>query len=355
MSDGYPFGLWIAFDVVTGTALACGGYAMALLVYVLNRGRYHPLVRPAILTSLLGYTLAGLSVMIDIGRPWLVWKVPLMPWRWNGSSVMLEVALCVMAYVTVLWIELAPALLERWRSGSHPELSRIAERAQTVLSRAMPFIVALGLLLPTMHQSSLGSLMLLAETKLPALWLTPMLPLLFLVSCVTMGFAVVVLESSLSVLAFRREPETEMLASLFTAAAISSAVFLTLRFGDLWIRGHLGDAFVLDRDALLFWAEAAFLAAPILLALGPRRHRRLGLLFRSAVLLVLAGALYRFDVYLIAFDPGAGWAYFPATPEILVTLGLVAAEIMAYVAIVKRFPILAGTPPTPAPNLEATP
>ncbi len=114
LSDGYPWGLWIAFDVVTGTALACGGYAVALLVYILNKGRYHPLVRPAVLTSALGYTIAGLSVAIDVGRPWYIWKVPLFAWRWNLSSALLEVALCIMAYVVVLWIELAPAFFEKW-------------------------------------------------------------------------------------------------------------------------------------------------------------------------------------------------------------------------------------------------
>ncbi|HET7452183.1 MAG TPA: NrfD/PsrC family molybdoenzyme membrane anchor subunit, partial [Thermoanaerobaculia bacterium] len=109
LSDGYPWGLWIAFDVVTGTALACGGYAMAILVYVLNRGKYHPMVRSAVLTSALGYTIAGLSVVLDIGRPWLAWKIPVFFWSWNLHSALLEVALCIMAYMVVLWIELSPA------------------------------------------------------------------------------------------------------------------------------------------------------------------------------------------------------------------------------------------------------
>src|SRR6185503_3301518 len=97
LNDGYPLGLWIAFDVVTGTALACGGYAIALLVYILNKGRYHPLVRPAMLTSALGYTLAGAGVGLDVGRWWSLWHVPIYIWRWNFDSVLLEVALCIMA------------------------------------------------------------------------------------------------------------------------------------------------------------------------------------------------------------------------------------------------------------------
>src|SRR5678815_4563446 len=162
LSDGYPWGLWIAFDVVTGTAIACGGYAVAILVYILNKGRYHPLVRPALLTSALGYSLAGFSVVIDIGRWWNVWKVPVYLWHWNFNSALLEVALCIMAYVVVLWIELSPAFFERWQDSAILPLRRFSRWALPVLAKTSIFIIALGLLLPTMHQSSLGTLMLLA-------------------------------------------------------------------------------------------------------------------------------------------------------------------------------------------------
>src|SRR6476620_9120258 len=162
LNDGYPLGLWIAFDVVTGTALACGGYAVAILVYILNKGRYHPLVRPALLTSALGYSLAGFSVVIDIGRWWNVWKVPVYFWHWNFNSALLEVALCILAYVVVLWIELSPAFFERWQDSAILPLRRFSRWALPILAKASSFIIALGLLLPTMHQSSLGTLMLLA-------------------------------------------------------------------------------------------------------------------------------------------------------------------------------------------------
>src|SRR6478672_6073579 len=202
LSDGYPLGLWIALDVVTGTALACGGYAVALVVYIFNKGRYHPLVRPAILTSALGYTLAGISVAIDLGRPWNMWKIPLYVWDWNLNSPLLEVALCIMAYVFVLWIELSPEILEKWGI-------RVP-----VLDKALMWIVALGLLLPTMHQSSLGTLMMLAGPKLHPLWNTPLLPLLFLMTCLAMSYAIVVFESVFSSVAFKRKPEIGMLATL---------------------------------------------------------------------------------------------------------------------------------------------
>src|SRR6185369_6582484 len=134
------------------------------------KGKYHPLVRPAILTSALGYSIAGASVVIDIGRWWNVWKVPLYFRHWNFNSALLEVALFIMAYVVVLWIELSPAFLERFN------------KSIPLLDKAMLWIIALGMLLPTMHQSSLGSLMLLAGPRLHPLWFTPFLPLFFLIT-----------------------------------------------------------------------------------------------------------------------------------------------------------------------------
>src|SRR6476469_1212761 len=167
LNDGYPLGLWIAFDVVTGTALACGGYVIAILVYVLNKGRYHSLVRPALLTSVLGYSLAGFGVFLDIGRWWAIWKVPVYFWRWNFNSALLEVALCIMSYVVVLWIELSPALLEKFVDSTILPLRRVARQVPPIVERASVFIIVLGLVLPTMHQSSLGTLMLLAGSRLP--------------------------------------------------------------------------------------------------------------------------------------------------------------------------------------------
>jgi Ni/Fe-hydrogenase subunit HybB-like protein len=346
LSDGYPWGLWIAYDVVTGTALACGGYAMALLVYIFNRGKYHPLVRPAILTSALGYTIAGLSVVIDIGRPWYVWKVPLYFWEWNLNSALLEVALCIMAYVFVLWIEWSPAFFERYAESEYPRLRRLSRRALKFFDRALLWIVALGILLPTMHQSSLGSLILLTGPKLDPLYATPILPLLFLISCLAMGYAVVVFESTLSARAFRRERETPMLRVLGRAAAWGSVLFVGLRIGDLAVRGDIAQLARLDLVGVLFWLENALYLLPLLLltrAAAPEAR-----LFQGAMLLMLGGALYRFDAYLVAFDPGPGWSYFPAVPEQLVTIGFVALEIAVYVALVKRFPVLAGRPQTAA-------
>jgi Ni/Fe-hydrogenase subunit HybB-like protein len=341
LSDGYPLGLWIALDVVTGTALACGGYALALVVYIFNRGKYHPLIRPAILTSALGYTMAGLSVAIDLGRPWLMWKIPLYFWSWNLNSALLEVALCIMAYVVVLWIELAPAFLARWKDSGPVRLQRFAQRTIPILDRALIWVIALGMLLPTMHQSSLGTMMLLAGPRLHPLWNTPLLPLLFLLTCLAMGYAIVVFESAFSSAAFRRAPETPMLAVLQKVAVSVGIVFVTIRFIDLAVRSRLGLTMQLDLHGIIFWIETVLWLLPAVILLASRRVN-LGNLFLGAMCIALAGGLYRFDTFLVAFQPGAGWHYFPSIQEMFISIGLIAMELALYVALVHKFPILGG-------------
>ena len=370
LNDGYPLGLWIAFDVVTGTALACGGYAVAILVFILNRGRYHPLIRPAILTSALGYSLAGFSVAIDIGRWWNIWKVPLFFWKWNFDSALLEIALCIMAYVFVLWIELSPAFFEKFADSSILWLRRLSRAALPILERAALFLIALGLLLPTMHQSSLGTLMLLAGPRLHPLWRTPMLPLLFLLGCVSMGYAVVVCESAFSAIAFKRRVDTDMLTRLGAVIVPIQVAAVALRLGDWMVRDAWAGVAIGDARSLMAISEVVLWLAPVPMLWsaaragarragaergegapasdgagvwgGAPRDYDLGGLVRAALVMLFAGALFRFDTYLVAFTPGAHWSYFPSVTEILITVGLVAAEIVAYVVIVKTFPILSG-------------
>jgi Ni/Fe-hydrogenase subunit HybB-like protein len=340
LNDGYPWGLWIAFDVVTGTALACGGYAVALLVYIMNKGRYHPLVRPAVLTSALGYSLAGIGVALDIGRWWNIWRVPVFVWHWNLNSVLLEVALCIMSYTFVLWIELSPAFLEKAEESGTPAIKRFAVRWRPVVEKALLWVIALGILLPTMHQSSLGALMLIAGPRLHPLWNTGWLPLLFLLSCIAIGYAVVVFESALSSWLFKRKADTEMLSDLARSILPLTMIYVWLRAGDLAYRGQLGALFAFDRYSIMVLVEFGLFMWAGFILLSDVRRRRLGELFRAAMLLMLAGSIYRFDTYLLAFSPGPHWSYFPSVGEILVTTGLVAGEIMLYIAIIRVFPIL---------------
>jgi Ni/Fe-hydrogenase subunit HybB-like protein len=344
MNDGYAFGLWIAVDVVIGTAIGCGGYAMAVLAYLMNRGQYHPLVRPAMLTGALGYSFAAFSIVIDVGRYWGIYKIPTYVTWWNWRSPLLEVALCVMTYVIVLWLEVSPAILEGWRKDGSPGRKSFAESWKPKIDKAMPWIIALGLLLPTMHQSSLGTVMALPASKVHKLWHSSMLPLLFLVNCLFLGYAAVIVESSLSALAFRRKFETKLLGA---AAPLASGLlwgFLAVRFVDLVLRGRLGLAFGPSRYAFWFWVETALLAIPAVLLLSKETQASAARLFRCALFIFAGAVLYRFDTYILSYDPGPGWTYFPSVLEMLITGGLVAMETMIYLAVVRRFPVLAGAP-----------
>jgi Ni/Fe-hydrogenase subunit HybB-like protein len=348
LTDGYPWGIWIAFDVVTGTALACGGYAIAILAYILNKGKYHPLVRPALLTSALGYSMAALAIIIDVGRWWGIWRIPLGGFpdmgSYNWNSALLEVALCVMAYVGVLWIELGPAFLEKWEATSkNSALVGFAKFGLKFYDKALIWIVALGVLLPTMHQSSLGTLMLIAGQKLHGLWSTPWIPLLYLISCVGMGYAVVVWESAVSSRVFKRQREDSMLISLSGAMVVVQGLYLLLRFADIVISGKTMLMFNSGVLSLMFWIEIALFAVPMVMLMRAKDRANFATIFKASILIMLAGGLYRFDTYIVAFNPGKNWSYFPTTLEMLITLGTIAFEIFLYIFIVKRYPILSGT------------
>ncbi len=365
MSDGYPWGIWITYDVATGTAIACGGYAMAILIYIRNRMHYHPMIRSAILTSMFGYGLAGFSVMVDVGRPWNAYNF-FIPSKWQVNSAMFEVAVCVMAYTTVLLLEFLPAVLTtlektEWRTlqllldmlyarmgKERPEpigdrLDKVKELAAWLkprLDRVLIFIIVLGITLPTMHQSSLGSLLLIASTKLHPLWYTGFLPLLFLINCMFIGYSIAILESVISCYAFKRPFETKELSGMASIIPWLTVIWLTVVIGDLAWRGQLGAALSLDFYSRFFLLEFCLVAGGSLLMFSGKKRESIRWLFVSAVLIVLGGALYRFNVYLIGFNPGKGWHYFPALAELLITVGIVAFEILGYQVVVKILPVL---------------
>lgn len=345
LSNGYPWGVWITIDVVIGTAIGCGGYAVGLLVYILNRGKYHPLVRPAILTSLLGYGLAVIAVVIDLGRFWSLWKVPIFVWRWSHSP-QLEVALCVAAYALVLMIELSPALFEKLRASASSGLRKLAQSGLTFIEKSFIWVLALGLLLPTMHQSSLGTMMLLPGPRMHPLWFTSWLPLLFLVNCIIMGFAVVTLEATFSAVAFRRPRETTMLSSLSHVAAWVALGWSVFRVAEVAIAGKLG--YLASGYGIAFIGEVGLLVVGAAILLSERRRNQAVWQVRAAIILLVGAALHRVNTYLVAFNPGSNYSYFPAVPELLITFGIFAAEVAIYVAVVKTFPILQGRVPAKA-------
>lgn len=329
LNDGYPWGLWIVYDVVTGTAIACGGYAMAALVYIFNRGAYHPLVRSALAVSMFGYTLAIVSIYIDVGRYWQLHNV-FLPNYYNPHSVMFEVATCVSLYVVVMWIEFSPAILAEWRW----------KKLLKIVNRLMFVFVALGVLLPTLHQSSLGALMIAAGEKLSPLYQTMFLPLLFLITAIGMGYAIVIFESIFSSVGLNRPIETPLLSRISALIPWLMAFFLLLRIGDILFRGHFGLIFKFDLASIMFLIETILIAYAMIVLFSKENRQDPRQLFIASFAMVFAGALYRFDTFIVVFNPGHGYKYFPAFQEIMITVGIIAMEIMAYLIFIKRLPVL---------------
>jgi Ni/Fe-hydrogenase subunit HybB-like protein len=330
LNGGYAWGVWVVYDVVVGTALACGGYALAITVYIMNKGKYHPLMRPALLASLLGYGLGGVGAMIDMGRWWQFYNI-FTPWHMNFNSVMLEVGLCVATYILVLAIEFAPTLLEKIG----------AKGAVKALNKVLFLFIALGVLLPTMHQSSLGSMLIAMGYKVHPLWQSLQLqPLLAILTALTMGFAVVVFEASFSSVGFRRPSETPLLAGLGKGIMGLITVYLVVRFGVIILQGKLGLIFAGDLGSIMFLLETTLFVFPLMVLSSAKLRGHGPLLLWASVSMLFAGSLYRFNAFLITYNPGPGYSYFPSTSEIMVTAGMVALEIMAFLFVVKKFPVL---------------
>lgn len=333
INDGYPWGIWVVVDVVIGSAFACGGFSVAMLVYIFNRGEYHPLVRPALLASLFGYTLAGLGVIFDLGRWWNFWHI-FWPGYSNPHSVMFEVALCISAYIVVMWLEFSPTFFEKWGMAD----------AKRKLNKVLFFLVALGTVLPMMHQSSLGTLIVVMGVQINPLWQTQLIPLLFLLTAVVIGYGIVLFESCVAASAYRREIEMNLLQPLAKVMLGMLTIFLVVRFGDLIVRGALGEAFRGTLAAASFWVEIACFVAPFAIIGSASARRHPARLFAAGTAIMLGGVIMRLNAFLIGYDTGVGvdpgWHYFPSVPELLVTIGMFAIEVLGYIVITRRFPVL---------------
>ena len=323
LSDQFPWGLWIGFDVLCGVGLAAGGFTLAAVVYIFHLERFHAIVRPAILTAFLGYSLVAVALLYDLGRPYRIWHPLVM---WNPHSVMFEVAWCVTLYLTVLALEFSPVVLERFH---------LVKPLKIVKAITIPLVIA-GVLLSTLHQSSLGSLYLIVPSKLHPFWYSPWLPVLFYISAIGVGLAMVIFESNLSARAFGREIEMPLLSQLAKALLWVLAVFGVLRFGDLASRG----AFALLREptteTLLFILEMVLgTVMPVaLLAFARVRENREGL-FATAVLVITGFLLNRLNVSITGMEASSGAHYFPRWTEVSVTLSLVGAGFLLFALAVR--------------------
>jgi Ni/Fe-hydrogenase subunit HybB-like protein len=326
LSDKFPWGLWIAFDVMCGVGLAAGGFTLVAMVHIFNIEKYHPILRPAILTAFLGYSLVVVGLLYDLGRPDRLWHPLVM---WNPHSVMFEVAWCVTLYTTVLFLEFLPVVLEKF--GLHRPLAWIHKIS-------VPLMI-LGVLLSTLHQSSLGTLFLIVPEKLYPLWYTPILPLLFYISAIAVGLAMTIFESWHSSRAFGRALELPLLMSMARVLAVVLSVYLWIRFLDLSHR-HVFALLAQNRiETWLFGLEIALMVVPMVLLYQQKIRSSPGWLYACAVMVVFGFIANRLNVGSTGLEAGSGTHYIPRWSEVAVTLSIVAAGFAIFRMIAQYFPI----------------
>jgi Ni/Fe-hydrogenase subunit HybB-like protein len=327
LSDRFPWGLWIGFDVLCGVGLAAGAFTLTSVVHLFNLRRFEPIVRPTLLTAFLGYAFVIVALMFDLGQPWRIWHALVF---WNPHSVMFEVAWCVMLYTTVLALELSPVVFERFRLAGPRRFMRAVYTP----------IVIVGVILSTLHQSSLGSLYLIVPSKLHPLWYSPLLPLHFYVSAIGAGLGMVILESYLSGRSSGRRLELSLLEPLGRAMVVVLGVYGLLRFLALRRNGPLGELLAPGYESGMFLLEVSLgVLLPVALLCVPRvRSSERGLVI-AAFLAILGFVTNRLNVAVTGMERAAGVHYLPSWMEVTVSVGLVALGFAVFALAARTLPI----------------
>lgn len=348
LDNQYPWGLWIGVDVAAGVALAAGGFTTAALGHVMHREEYAAVIRPALLTAMLGYTFVALGVFVDLGRWYFIWHPLIM---WNGNSALFEVGICVIIYLTVLYIEFLPIVTERYIGkinlpGILSGLNKIIDKVLRLLDRGLAktmfiFIIA-GVVLSTLHQSSLGTLMVIAGEKMHPLWQTPILPLLFLISAIAVGFPMVIFESLIASRSLKLKPEMHILSKLGSMIAPLLGIYLAFKIGDMFIRETFVYLAELNTASIMFTIEILFgVVIPLRMLMSTKVLKSPALLFTASALVVSGVLLNRINNFIIAYNPPyATETYFPSIGEISVTIGFIAMLVLLYRLFVIHFPIV---------------
>ena len=327
MTDQFPWGFWIGFDCLCGVMLAAGGFCMVGAVYLFNVESLHSVVRPAVLTAFLGYLLFIVGLLFDLGRPWFIWHQLI---YMNPHSVMFEVGFCVMTYTTVLFFEFLPNVFERlnWKAPIK------------WIHKVYPILIVLGILLSTLHQSSLGSLYLIMPSKLHPFWYSPALPFFFFGSAVAVGLAMTIFESTQSAKALGRHLELSVLVRLGGALLVALWVNALLRFEDFFHRGLLRQIFQPSYEAYFLWLELAFsFVIPIVLLSFKRVRLSPNGLYLASVISLFGFIANRLNVSLIGFETYVGHHYMPKWTEFSVTLMIIALGFALFRVAVQYLPI----------------
>jgi Ni/Fe-hydrogenase subunit HybB-like protein len=327
LSDQFPWGIWIGFDVMCGVMLAAGGFTLTAAVEILNIKRWHSILRPTILTAFMGYLLVCAALMYDLGLPWNIWHPLIMR---NPHSVMFEVAYCVMLYTTVLAMEFSPIVFERlgWTW------------ALKAVRSVMVVFVILGVILSTLHQSSLGTLYMIMPNKLHVFWYSPLLPVFFYISAIAVGLAMIIFESSMSSKYFGRELELPILRDLGRVLYIVLVIYGILKFEDFYHRGVLGQIFKSSYEQRFFLLEI-FLSVLIPLGLLSFRKVRDSAqgLYLAAVICLLGFITNRLNVAITGVENAVGGRYSPRWTEVVITAMFVALGFAIFGLTARFLPI----------------
>lgn len=330
--DTFPWGIWIGIDILVGVGLAAGGFTIAATVYIFNIERFRPILRPTILTAFLGYVLVICGLMVDLGRPWAIWHAMIM---WNPRSVMFEVAWCVMLYTTVLALEFSPVVLERFR----------LQRALKVVKAMTIPLVILGVILSTLHQSSLGSLFLIIPSRMHPLWYSNIIPFLFIISCVAAGLAMTIFESFISSRAFGREVELPLLSELAKVVVVVLALYFTVRIQDLMSRDALKYVFEWSYQSAMFMIEIVLgVILPFILLLSRKVRASKTGLFYASTLVLLGFVAHRVNTAITSMERWPERVYVPSIQEVSITMGLFAFGFMAFGFVARYFKVFGEEP-----------
>ncbi len=328
LNDSTPWGLWIGFDVMGGVALAAGGFVITAIFYIMRREEFHPLVKPAVLTAFLGYLAVVFSLLVDLGLPWNIWHMMI---YWNPSSPLFEVGWCVMLYTTVLLLEFSPVPLENF--------SRYAKIRSFLMKYRFGFVL-LGIMLSTLHQSSLGSLFLIMPFKLYPLWYSSILPVEFFISAVALGLMMVAFESLLSHWIYKKKSETNLIAKLCKAVVWVLSVYFLVKMIDLIVEDKLGMIFNGSWQSNLFIIEILISTVlPAALFAVPKLSGNNKIQWTGSIMVIAGIVLNRIDVGGLAMLGATGDSYTPMWTEIFISLGIISAAALIFLFAIEHFNI----------------
>ena len=342
LSDGFPWGIWKTFNVMTLTALGSGSFPIGIAAWIFHKRKLHAVMRVTLLISFLVYFTGLLAIAVDVSRPWNVYNL-LSVFRWNTMSPMWEVLWCMPLYCLFpLFLENTPPILEQCYYFFPPGRGLVVWLVP-IIRRTYPYIVGLAYTLPILHQSALGALMLLTGNQVFPLWQTPMLPLFYVWAAAFIGTATTIGSVLLCCLTWKRPLDQSIIDELVSLLNVLIFPWIALRLIDILVRGRFTMMFTSGLLSLLFWAEMLLILVPAFYLRQAKYRNSSYRLFRNCFLIVVGGMMYRFDPTTFAYRPwrlGIIAYYTPSVIEVIISLSFICTCICLFLIAVKRLPIL---------------